>query len=161
MIYSKIVKKKVSDTFEAINAGDYQVMVDGLGDEFTYRFHGRHALGGFRCTKVSMGAWWQRVLRLLPGARFEVQEVFVSGGPWRTRLVVNTHVRGDLPDGSVYDNLMIQLMTLRWGKVVEVETLENLQVLERALHVVADHGQDEAVAPPIEDPEPGQSAVAA
>lgn len=153
-MYAAVVRRKVVETFEAINQGDYARMIDGLDDRFTYRFHGRHALGGFRCTKESMAAWWERVLRLLPGARFTVEEVIVSGGPWRTRLAVRTHVRGPLPDGTVYENVMIQLMTLRWGRVTEVETLENLQELERALAVVAAHGQAEATAEPIEDPAP-------
>lgn len=156
-MYGTIVRKKVVETFDAINQGDYATMVEGLDDKFSYRFHGDHALGGFRCTKESMTAWWERVFRLLPGARFTVEEVIVSGGPRRTRLAVTTHVQGDLPDGSVYDNVMVQLMTLRWGKVTEVETLENLQELQRALDVVAAHGKAEAHAEPIEDPVPERS----
>ena len=42
-------------------------------------------------------------------------------------------------------------MTLRWGKVTFVETLEDLQVLENALKVVADCGVPEALAEPITD----------
>lgn len=154
MIYAGIVKKKVKETFDAINAGNYAVMIDGLADEFTYHFHGDHALGGFRNTRASMRAWWERIMKILPGAKFEVREVLVSGGPWRTRLAVTTSVQGDLPDGTVYSNMMIQLMTLRWGKVTEVETLENLQELERALRVSAAAGFYEAAAPPIIDPAP-------
>ncbi|ROZ64251.1 nuclear transport factor 2 family protein [Kocuria soli] len=158
MVYSRIVTKKVKETFDAINSGNYQVMLDGLADDFVYHFHGRHALGGHRNTLKSMDAWWQRVGRLLPGANFEIREVLVSGGPWRTRIAVNSKIRGDLPDGTLYENTVLQLMTLRWGKVAEVETLEDLQVLERALSVVAKHGQQEALAEPIEDPGPGSSA---
>jgi hypothetical protein len=40
-------------------------------------------------------------------------------------------------------------MTLKWGKVVAVETVEDLQVLERALRKVADAGNPEAAAAPI------------
>ena len=40
-------------------------------------------------------------------------------------------------------------MTLRWGKVSSVETVEDLQVLERALQIVADSGKPEALADPI------------
>ncbi|NHU84887.1 nuclear transport factor 2 family protein [Kocuria sp. JC486] len=151
MIYAMMVEKKVRRTFEAINDGNYGAMLDGLAGNFTYHFHGKHALGGRRRTRTSMEAWWQRVFRLLPGAIFDVREVFVSGGPWRTRVVVNSRVQGDLPDGSTYRNTVLQLMTLRWGKVVDVETLEDLQELERALNVVFDYGNPEARAEPIED----------
>lgn len=156
MVYRTIVTRKVERTFAEINAGNWQVMVDGLGRDFTYRFHGRHALGGVRSTRESMSAWWERVARLLPGHRIDVQEVVVSGGPRRTRLAVRAVVHGDLPDGSRYENVMFQLMTLRWGKVVEIETLEDLQVLDRALRVVAEHGREEASAAPIEDAPPGR-----
>ena len=45
---------------------------------------------------------------------------------------------------------MIQLMTLAWGKVTEVATLEDLQVLQRALEAMAGAGTEEAVAAPIQ-----------
>lgn len=155
MIYKRMVAKKIRQTFDAINAGDYHFMLDGLADDFTYHFHGEHALGGTRSTRASMEAWWERVGRLLPGACFDVREVLITGGPWQTRVAVNTRVSGDLPDGSQYRNVVLQLLTLRWGKVTHVETLENLQVLERALRVVADHGHPEALADPIQDPHRG------
>ena len=46
---------------------------------------------------------------------------------------------------------MFQFMTLKWGKVTSVETIENLQVLERALRIVAESGNAEASAPALED----------
>lgn len=55
-----------------------------------------------------------------------------------------------LPGGVRYENTMIQLMTLAWGKVTEVATLEDLQVLQRALEAMAGAGTEEAVAAPIQ-----------
>jgi hypothetical protein len=37
-------------------------------------------------TKEAMVRWWERTMDLLPGAKFEVLEVLVNGGPWRTRI---------------------------------------------------------------------------
>ena len=48
-------------------------------------------------------------------------------------------------------------MTLRWGKVVSVETLEDLQVLDRALATVAAAGVAETSAAPISDMSEGDS----
>ena len=93
--------------------------------------------------------WWERTFRLLPGATFDVREVLVNGGPWNTRIAVRSQVSGPLPDGNRYENTVYQFMTLKWGKVTSVETVENLQVLERALRVVADSGNEEALASPI------------
>lgn len=75
----------------------------------------------------------------------------MNGWPWRTRIAVRSHITGLLPDGSRYENTVFQFMTLRWGRVAEVETVEDLQVLERALAAVAASGVAEASAPPIAD----------
>ncbi|PRA78810.1 nuclear transport factor 2 family protein [Microbacterium sp. MYb66] len=149
MVYAAIVRSKVRSTFEQINSGNYHAMVDGLDSPFEYVFHGNHALGGRRVTKEAMVRWWERTLNLLPGAKFEVLEVLVNGGPWRTRIAVRNRVRGPLPGGEQYENVVFQFMTLRWGKVSAVETVEDLQVLERALRLVADSGKPEALAAPI------------
>lgn len=148
-MYAWIVRAKVRKTFDRINDGDYLAMVDGLAHDFEYRFHGAHALGGRRTTRDAMIRWWERTLRLLPGARFDLQDVLVGGAPWRTRIAVRSHVSGPLPNGARYENTVFQFMTLSWGRVTSVETVEDLQVLERALRAVADAGTAEALAPPI------------
>ncbi|CAH0198424.1 hypothetical protein SRABI76_01953 [Microbacterium oxydans] len=149
MVYAIIVRNKVRNTFEQINLGNYAAMVAGLSDEFEYVFRGEHALGGRRVTKEAMNRWWERTLSVLPGAKFDVQEVLVNGGPWKTRIAVRSLVSGPLPDGERYENTVFQFMTLTWGKVTAVETVEDLQILERALKKVADAGNPEAAAPPI------------
>lgn len=150
-MYKRIVRAKVRAVFERINTGDYMTMVDGLSPSFEYRFHGDHALGGRRTTQESMIRWWQRVLDLLPEARFDIHDILVNGAPWNTRIAVRAAVSGDLPGGVRYENTVFQFMTLAWGKVVSVETIEDLQVLERALAAVAATGKPEALAAPIID----------
>ncbi len=150
-MYKRIVRAKVRATFDRINAGDYLTMVESLAPSFEYRFHGDHALGGTRTTRDAMVHWWERVARLLPGARFDVQDVLVNGAPWRTRIAVRSRVSGELPGGARYENTVFQFMSLSWGRVVSVETVEDLQVLERALRTVADAGASEALAAPITD----------
>lgn len=98
-----------------------------------------------------MICWWQRVLDLLPGARFNIQDVLVNGSPWRTRIAVRASISGDLPGGVRYENTVFQFMTLVWGKVLSVETVEDLQVLEHALAAVVENGKPEALAAPIND----------
>ncbi len=95
--------------------------------------------------------WWERVLRLLPGAQFDIQDILIGGGPWHTRIAVRSRVSGELPGGAHYENTVFQFMSLSWGRVVSVETVEDLQVLERALRAVADAGVPEALADPIID----------
>jgi ketosteroid isomerase-like protein len=149
MVYGRIVESRVRSTFDQINGGNPMAMVDGLADTFTYRFHGDHALGGTRTSRDAMIRWWQRVGELLPGCRFTILDVIVRGGPWRTRVAVRSTIEGPLPNGETYANTVFQFMTLRWGKVTEVETIEDLQVLTRALEIVAASGNPTASAGPI------------
>lgn len=150
-MYKRIVEKKVRAIFEKINGGDYMAMIDSLAEPFVYRFHGEHALGGTRTTTSAMVRWWERVMRLLPQVQFDVRDVLVAGYPWRTRVAVHALVSGDIPGGARYENTVFQFFTLAWGKVTSVETLEDVQVLERALRAVADAGEPEALAAPLED----------
>ncbi|GGM30612.1 hypothetical protein GCM10010102_27540 [Promicromonospora citrea] len=64
---------------------------------------------------------------------------------------MRSRVSGELPDGGRYENTVFQFLTLVWGRVTDVETMEDLQVLERALDVVEAAGVSEAAAAPITD----------
>ena len=150
-MYRRIVANKIRATGRENNAGHYPALIDSWADSFQYRFHGSHALGGTRTSKKTMILWWERVNRLLPGAHFDVQDILVSGYPWRTRVAVLARVSGDLPGGERYQNTVFQFFTLVWGKVTSIETCEDVQILERALSIVADNGQEEALAEPLED----------
>ncbi len=150
-MYRLIVAARIRQIFARLSAGDWETMVRSLAPGFTYRFYGDHALGGERRTLAAMQAWWRRVFRLLPGARFEPREVLVAGWPWSTRVATDVIVRATLPDGTPYENAFNQFVRLRWGRVTEVRTLEDTQKLERALRDLAAKGIREAEAPPILD----------
>jgi hypothetical protein len=66
-------------------------------------------------------------------------------------VAVRSLVAGELPGGARYENTVFQFLTLSWGRVVSVETIEDLQVLEAALRAVADAGEPEALAEPLTD----------
>jgi ketosteroid isomerase-like protein len=146
-----IVARRIRQIFARINAGDWETMVRSLATDSTYRFYGDHALGGERKTHEAMRAWWQRVFRLLPGAKFKVRDVLVAGWPWHTRVATDLIVRCTLPDGTPYQNVVNQFVRLRWGRVVEIRTLEDTQKLERALRALAAYGIEEAEAHQITD----------
>ena len=150
-MYRLIVAARIRQIFARLSAGDWETMVRSLAPTFTYRFYGDHALGGERSTLAGMQAWWRRVFRLLPGARFEPREVLVAEWPWSTRVATDVIVRATLPDGTPYENVFNQFVRLRWGRVTEVRTLEDTQKLARALRDLAAMGIREAEAPPILD----------
>jgi ketosteroid isomerase-like protein len=156
-VYHRIVASKVRQVFAAINAGDWEQMVSGMAPTFTYRFYGQHALSGERHTAAGLRLWWQRIDRLTPGLTFALDDVLVAGWPWATRVATRVTVRVRLADGSEYQNVVMQFLRMRWGKVTEVRTLEDTVVLQRALDRLAAAGYPEAHADPITDADPTSS----
>lgn len=150
-MYKRIVQSKVNEIFEQINQGNYEPMLDGLAADFTYTFHGNHALSGVRTTRESVGAWWERVFRVLPGHQFDVLEVLVDGRPWNTRVATRVRISGDLPGGERYENTMFQFLTLKWGRITSMESIEDAQKLLAALEKTSRAGIAEASLPPISD----------
>lgn len=65
--------------------------------------------------------------------------------------IVRNKVRSTFDRINVGDYTVFQFLILSWGKVTSVETVEDLHVLERALHIVAEAGEPEALANPITD----------
>lgn len=151
IMYHRIVAQRVRGTFSALNDGDAEAMVRGLAPRFRYRFHGDHALAGERSNATTIRAWWERVFRLFPHLRFHPTDVVVAGWPWDTRVATSVVVATTLMDGTPYRNQMMQFMRLRWGRIIEIETLEDTQHLAAILAGLAAAGVDEATALPLTD----------
>lgn len=150
-MYHRIVASKVRGVFSEINAGNWEAMIDGMADRFTYRFYGHSTLSGERHTVAALRMWWQRAEILLPNPVFTVQEVIVAGPPWSTRIATRVTVRATLPDGSSYENVFMQQIRMRWARITEVHTLEDTATLQHALDTLAAAGFEEAHAAPITD----------
>jgi len=94
-----------------------------------------------------MRLWFQRLFRLFPNLRFEIHSIAVSGLPWNT---TNRYRVGAAPvDGSNYVNSEIQVIRMRWGKVVSIQAYLDTQVLTETLNRMVGRGIEEAKAPPI------------
>lgn len=148
-MYRAVVRHKVRATFAALSEGRWDEMTSQLAARFSYRFVGDHALGGTRSTIEDMTAWFERVGRLLPGLAFEVHDVVVYGPPWNTTVL--TYVSVSTGD---YRNELFQRVKLKWGRLAEILTLEDLQRLEARLNELAAEGVEEAAAAPIESQTP-------
>lgn len=149
-MYKAIVQRRVRRIFDEINRGNYQAMIDGLAPEFEYRFLGDHPLSGRRTHHDTMQHWWQRLFRLLPGATFDVHDVVVQGHPLDTRVAVRSTIRST-HDGAVYTNDVMQFMTLRLGKLTEIETMEDTAKFERYLEALDPEEVPDSIAAPLND----------
>lgn len=150
-MYHSFVRSKVRSTFAQISAGNWEPMIKAMAPRFTYRFYGDSALSGERHTVEAVQRWWQRSFRLMPTATFDVLDIVVSGGPWSTSIATAVAVHATFADGSSYDNVFNQFMHMKWGRVTEIRTLEDTEVLQRAMDRLAAAGYEEACAAPITD----------
>jgi ketosteroid isomerase-like protein len=155
-MYKMIVRAKLRRLFAGASAGNWQPIVDGFADDFSYRFVGNTPLGGTRRTRQAMQAWWTRLLHLFPGAQFLPQEIVVQGPPWNTTVMTHMLFRAHLPavGGATpvpYENEVMQLMQLRWGRITSIVTVEDTQRFVDVLPALAKAGLSDATAAPIAD----------
>jgi SnoaL-like domain len=164
-MYKMIVRSRLRRLYCGVGNGNWQPIVDNLADTFVYRFIGDTPLGGTRRTKSAMEAWWTRILTLCPGAELVPQRIVVEGWPWNTTVMTYVHFNAMIPGpggkGRVpYQNEVMQLMTLRWGRITDILTIEDTQRFARILPDLAAAGIVEASAGPISD-QPERPSIAA
>jgi ketosteroid isomerase-like protein len=150
-MFHRFVKSKVRSTFMQISAGNWEPMMKAMAPRFSYRFYGDSALSGERHTTEAVRRWWQRSFRLMPSATFDVLDIVVSGSPRNTSIATAVAVHGTLADDSSYENIFNQFMHMKWGRITQIRTLENTEILQRAMDRLAAAGYEEAHAVPITD----------
>ena len=139
-MYKSIVRRIVRRTFARLSAGDYEAVVRQFGPRTRFLFAGDHALGGERRGPEEARQWFQQMLRLFPGIRIEPQDVVVNGWPWRTVVATRLAITATLADGRPYRNEGMQLLRLRWGRVVEDLVFEDTLKLDAELRRMSDAG---------------------
>jgi ketosteroid isomerase-like protein len=155
-MYKTIVRWRVRSLFAEANRGNWQAIIDTLSPKFVYRFVGDTPLGGTRTTKPAMQAWFQRIYRLFPDAQLHPQTIVVEGLPRNTRVMTYVKFRGIMPPignapGAPYENEVMQLMQLKWGRITSVLTIEDTQRFVDILPALAAAGIADATAAPITD----------
>ena len=150
-MYHFIVKKIIIQGFQDLSTENYDAVLKRFSPDVHLLFEGEHALGSDIQGIQAVRQWFQRVLRLFPGMQFKVKQVIVSGWPWDTKVVTRLQVEAVLQNGQVYQNSLVQIVQLHWGRVVDDYLLENTQKLVDTLKTVAQLGMEEAVASPIKN----------
>jgi ketosteroid isomerase-like protein len=155
-MYRTIVRRRVRALFAEANRGNWQAVIDALAVRFVYRFVGDTPLGGTRTTTAAMQDWFRRIYRLVPDAKLYPQMILVEGPPWNTRVMTYVMFQGTLPAqpgelAKPYENEVMQLMQIKWGRIASVLTLEDTQRFVNILPVLAAAGIKDATAAPITD----------
>jgi ketosteroid isomerase-like protein len=150
-MYANIVAGNVRSSWKQLNARDHLGLIAQFAPNFRYEFYGIHALGGVRHSKKAMGKFFTRIFNIFPNAQFEVSNILVKGMPWDTTVVALVKISATLANGQPYQNQISQTIRIRWGRIVEILTLEDTQKLVQALQVQLAAGILEAGAAPIVD----------
>ena len=150
-MYHAIVRRNVERLFDALRRGDVDYAMRGMAPRFEHIFPGDHTLGGTRHTPAAIRRWIERLLRVLPGLKFKIKYIAVSGWPWHTTVVVEWRGFATLADGSSYVNDGAHAIQIRWGKVVALHAYLDTQIMIDAMKTMQAAGIAEAGAPKIED----------
>ena len=150
MLYSYLVKKLIRQSFENVNNHEYDELLKAVAPNVHHRFAGAHSIGGQRHDKETMRRWLGRVGRVLPNLHIEVNDIWVKGAPWHTKVFVQWDATATLLNGdSSYFNRGFHVITMRWGKVYSLDVFEDSQEVARGLAVQAEFGLKEAIAEQI------------
>lgn len=150
-MYHAIVKRRLLNSFAALNRGNYPVITRQFSKDATHWFSGTgHPLAGLRRSQASIFAWYDRLARLMPDLRFDIEQVAVSGWPWRTVAMLSWSDALHDRVGKAYANRGVHLIQLRWGKVVDLQVYCDTEYLQGYFDALAQQGVAEASAAPIE-----------
>lgn len=149
-MYRAFVKRRLRQGFERdLSRGDYRALVARTAPGVVHTFPGEGALAGTRTSRAELERWFERLFRLFPVLRFEVEEIVVTGGPWRTRVAVRWRDWGEAADGEPYENSGCEVFEIRWGRAVSIHQYLDTQVIRDSLERMAAAGIEEAEAPAL------------
>ena len=113
MLYSYVVKKLVRESFENVNNHRYDELLKAVAPNVHHRFAGAHSIGGERHDKEAMRRWLERLGRVLPNLHIKVNDIWVKGGPWNTKVFVQWEATATLLNGdSSYFNRGLHVITM-------------------------------------------------
>ncbi len=149
-MYRAIVRRRIRGTFlNELSAGNYAAVVGRTAGDVVHVFPGEGALGGTRTSQDALRRWFERLFRLFPELRFEVDEITVTGWPWRTTVAVRWRDWGEAADGEPYENRGCEVFEIRWGRATSIHQYLDTKVIDDSLARMAAAGIEEAAAPPI------------
>jgi ketosteroid isomerase-like protein len=149
-MYRAFVRHRIRKTFlDELSRGDYPAVVSRTTPNVVHTFPGAGALAGTRTSREALGRWFERLFRLFPELRFAVDEVVVSGWPWRTTVTVRWRDWGKAADGGRYENRGCEVFEIRWGRATAIHQYLDTEVVQESLERMSGVGIAEASAPPI------------
>jgi ketosteroid isomerase-like protein len=148
-MYKRIAAGRIQKVFGAIGERDYEAVLDGVAEDVHHLFPGNNALGGERHSRDAMMRWFERLGRLFPEIRFEIQRVAVKGPPWDMWIAVQWTDAGRAADDEPYDNRGAHWIRIRRGRAVHIQVYLDTDVVSASCERMAAAGIVEAASPQI------------
>jgi len=148
-MYHYIVKRLVKKSFSLVNERRFVELTKDMALQVKHSFAGDHALGGVRHDVAAVKAWLERLACVVPNLYITVIDVQVKGLPHHTLAIVRWEATATLENGDPYLNKGVHFITLKWGKVMELEVYEDTLVVANGLEKQYESGILEAKAPQI------------
>lgn len=114
-MYSRLAAMMMRRVYNGIAKGDLRLATALAAEDVTFVFPGDSSFGGTFHGKAELLRWLKRFAALHP--RIEILEVVAGGPPWNMRVVV----RFDDAIGEDYTNHVLELLSIRWGKLHRLE----------------------------------------
>ena len=133
-----------------LNRGNHEALLQRAASDVTHHYPGRHALGGTRRSVDGMRRWFERSQIIFPDLQFDIKKILVTGWPWLTTVAVQWTEHAHPADGREFHNSGVSVMRLRWGKLVELRSYVDTQLIAETFQRLVTYGVTEAGAPPIE-----------
>lgn len=148
-MYHAIVRHKVAGIFKALNKGNYEPVLRMTARHFEHRFAGEHALSGCRTDLDLTRTWYERLFRIFPNLRFQVQNIVINGWPWNTTVAVEWTDSYTLLNGESRSNSGVHFIRLKWGRGVSVRIYCDTEQLLQNLAIQHRGGIADAVMEPL------------
>jgi ketosteroid isomerase-like protein len=132
-MYHQIVAAQVKKGMQDISNGRFEKVLAQFSSQIVFSFLGQHALGGEYNSVAEVRAWFQKIHGFFPDLRLEPTSICVSGWVWNTLVVTHFRVSASLPNSAQYNNQGVQVLRIRWGKIVEDRLFEDTEKLQQAL----------------------------
>jgi ketosteroid isomerase-like protein len=117
-VYKFVTRQVAKRAFQNLNKGDWEAVVKDFDPNAHFVFAGQHEMA-LDCHGVEpVKDWFRRTYELLPDFHMEPKKILVNGPPWDMWVASLFEVSATL-DGEPYSNGGLQLLHLRWGKVLE------------------------------------------
>jgi ketosteroid isomerase-like protein len=132
-MYKWFVSRTIRGVFAANSRSDWSVALGKFADDVHFRFPGQNELSVELHDKQAAAEWFKTLRAVFPNLRFDVQQIVVSGWPWKTTACTRYIVNYTLPDGEKVANPGMQYLRIEWGKVTADHLYLDSQIVQSSI----------------------------